>query len=219
MDMKDYVKLIGGIAGLIGVTCALLGADATTASTGYATKLPVPLNSSATNSITASTSNAVMLALNAQALLLKELIQDHQKKAADLTKKNESEKAKWETDLVNELQEKNSRIQAGINQGGQSWQGTNGSKAASSSDTDDQLVFVSTVDFHLEQVRQELLAAFEESRVLITQLATNKAPEEFGGMSFVLGENQRLVKELQREERNLELRKLEFRALLKVMQK
>src|SRR6185369_13404864 len=114
MVMKLYVKLIVAIAGLACITCALVGADATTASTGYATKISAPLNNSATNSITASTSNAVMLALNAQALLLKEMMQDHQKKAADLTKKNESEKAKWETDLVNELQEKNSRIQAGI---------------------------------------------------------------------------------------------------------
>jgi hypothetical protein len=216
--MKLYLKLILGIIGLAGISRALVGADATTASSGYATKTPAPQNYSASNSIATSSSNAVPLALNAQALLLKEMIQEHQKRAAELTKKNENEKAKWETDLVNELQAKSARVQTGIDQATQSWPGTNGLKAASS-DVDDQLVFVSTVEVHLEQVHQELLAAIEDSRVLITQLATNKAPEEYGGMSFVLGENQRLVKELQREHRDLELRKLEFRAILKAMQK
>src|SRR5258708_3073043 len=102
--MKMYLKLILGIIGLAGISRALLGAEATTASTGYAAKLPVPVSFSASNSIASSASNAIILVLNAQALLLKEMMQEHQKRAAESMKKNENERAKWETDLVKELQ-------------------------------------------------------------------------------------------------------------------
>jgi hypothetical protein len=216
MIMK--LKLILGIVGLTSISRVLLAADATIPYSTYTPNTHAPLNYSASNSIAISSSNAVVSALNAQALLLKEIMQEHQKRAADLTQKNQSEKAKWETDLLNELQDKNARVQKSIDQATQPWPGTNGVKAASS-EVDDQLVFVSTVEAGLEQIRQELSAAIEDSRVLATQIATNKAPEDFAGMSLVLGENQRHVKELQREQLDLELRKLEFRAIQKVMQK
>ena len=103
MVMKLYSKLILGLAS---ISRALLAADATTTYITYTTNTHAPLNYSAPNSIAISSSNAVMLALNAQALLLKEMMQEHQKRAADLTQKSQSEKAKWEADLVNELQEK-----------------------------------------------------------------------------------------------------------------
>src|SRR5437763_115686 len=103
MLMKLYLKLILGIVGgLAVISRPLLAADATTAYTTYTTNTPAPLNYSASNSIATASSNAVMVALNAQALLLKEMMQEHQKRAADLTQKSQSEMAKWETDLVNE---------------------------------------------------------------------------------------------------------------------
>ena len=216
--MKLSLKLILGIVGLTSISRALLAADATTTYTPYTPNTHPPLYYSAPNSIATSSSNAVMSALNAQALLLKEIIQEHQQRAADLTQKNQSEKAKWETDLVNELQQKSARVQKSIAQATQPWPGTNALKA-SAGDVDDRLVFVSTVEARQEQIRQELMAALEDSRVLAMQIATNKVPEDFAGMSSVFGENQRLVKELQREQLDLELRKLEFRALLRVMQK
>jgi hypothetical protein len=119
---------------------------------------------------------------------------------------------------VNELQEKRARVQKSINQATQPSQGTNDWKAAAT-DVDDQLVFVSTVEARLEQLRQELSAAIEDSRVLTTQIGTNKAPEDFARMSSVLSDNQNVVRELQREQLDLELRKLEFRALWKASQK
>lgn len=215
--MKLYLKLIPGIFGLAGISGALWAADAPPAYPTYTTNRPAPLSYSAPGSIATSSSNAVVVALNAQALLLKEMMQDHQKRAADLTQKSQGEKAKWETDLVNELQEKSARLQKSIDQATQPSAGAEGLKAAA--DVDDQLVFLSTVEARLEMVRQELSAAVEESRVLATQIGTNKAPEDFAGLSLVLGENQRLVNELQREQFDLELRKLEFRALRRVLQK
>jgi hypothetical protein len=214
--MKLCLMLIPAIVGLTSVPCALLAADGTVYP-AYATNTRAPLNYSAAGSSATTSSNAVMVGLNAQALLLKELAEEHQKRAAELTQQSQNEKAKWETDLVNELQEKSARLQKSLEQEALPGLGTNTLKAAA--DVDDQLLFLSTVETGLERVRQELSAAIEDSRVLAMQIGTNKVPEDFAGLSLVLTENQRLVKELQREQLDLELRKLEFRAIRKVMQK
>jgi hypothetical protein len=216
--MKLYLKPILGIFGLASISHALLAADATTSYPTHATDTHAPLNYSAYNLIAISSSNAVTLALNAQVLLLKEMMQEHQKRAADLTQKSQSEKAKWEADLVMELQEKGARLQKSSDQTAQARPGTTDLKIAAG-DVDDPLVFVTTVEARLEQLRQELSAATEDTRVLAMQIGTNKVPEDLAGMSSVLGENQKLVKELQREQLDLELRKLEFQAIRKLMQK
>jgi len=215
--MKLYLKLIAGIVGLTSISRAVQAADATTSYPTYRANPRAPLNYSPSNSIGNSSSNAVMLALNAQGLLLKEMMQEHQKRAADLTQKGQSEKAKWETDLVNELQEKTDRVQRSIDQATQPSPGTSDLKTVGN--VDDQLVFVSTVESRLEQIRQEVSAAIEDTRALSMQIATNKAVEDIAAMSLALGDNQRLVKELRREQLDLELRKLEFRAIWKAMQK
>jgi hypothetical protein len=216
--MKLYSKLILGVVGLTSISRCLLAADATGSYTTYTTNTYAPLNYSAPDSIASSSSNAVILALSGQALLLKEMMQEHRRRAADLTEKSQSEKAKWETDLVNELQEKNVRLQKSIDQTTQASAMTTGLKAAAG-DVDDQLLFVTTVEARQEQIRLEVAAALEDGRVLTMRLGTNKAPENFAGMSLALSENDKFVKELQREQLELELRRLEFRAISKMLQK
>jgi hypothetical protein len=216
--MKLYLRLIAGIVGVAGISGSLLAADAVGTYITYTTNISAPLNYSASNAIATSSPNGVMVALNAQALLLKEMIQEHQKRAADSTQNNLSEKAKWELDLVIELQEKSGRVQKSIEQASLPPSATNDLKAAPG-DVDEQLVFVSTVEARLERLHQELAAAIEDSRVLSMQIGTNKSPDEIGSASLVLGENQRLVKELQKELLDVELRKLEFRAIYKALQK
>ena len=76
-----------------------------------------------------------------------------------------------------------------------------------------------TVDARLEQLHEELAVAIRDTRVLSMQIGTNKTPEDIGTLSLVLGDSQRFVKELQREQLDLELRKLEFRAIRKAIQK
>jgi hypothetical protein len=209
--MKLYLKLIVGLAALATLSRALLAADVTIPYPIFRTNTSAPVNYSPASIATAS-SNAVVVGLNAQVVLLKELIQAHQKRSADLTQKSQSEKAKWETELVAELEEQRARLQKSIDQAAQPT-GTERLKV------DEQLVFVSTLEARLEQVRQELSAAVEDSRVLATQISTNNVAENVAGMSFALSDNQKIVKDLQREQLDLELRALEFRALCKVMQK
>jgi len=212
------LKLVLGVAGLTATLPMLHAADLTTTYPAYGTNSHVPLNYSGANGTGALSSNSVMVGLNAQAPLLRDMLQEHQRRAAELTQKNQSEKAKWETDLVNELQEKSARIQKNIDQGSQAGSATNDVKVAAG-EVDDQLVFVSTVEARLEQLRQELSAARQDSVVLSIQIATNKVPEDIGAMSWASGDNQRLIKDLQKEQLDLELRKLEFRAIRKAMQK
>jgi hypothetical protein len=216
--MKPYIKVALGIIGLAAVVSALLAADVRTTYSTYATNSRVPLDYSGSNSIGASASGAVMAALKAQALLLKEMLQDHQRRAADLAQKNESDKAKWETDLVNELQQKTARVQQSIDQTAQGGPTANDMKAGRSN-VDDQLAFVSMIEARLEQVREQVSAATGDIRSLSMQIATNKSPEEIAAMSSALGENQRLINELQRERFDLALREVEFRAICKAVQK
>jgi hypothetical protein len=216
--MNSNFKLIPSLIGLATLSPALFAADVTTypASPTYAPSTYSPSYSSS-NSIATWSSNAVVLALNAQSLLLRDMAQEHLKRAADLTQNNQAEKAKWESDLVNELKEKIVRVQKNIDQAAQPSTGTNDLKTAV--EVDDQLIFVSTVEARLEQLRQEVSAAIEDGRVLTVQMTTNKAPEDIASVSFALNENQKVVKQLQKEQADLDLRKLEFRALWKAMQK
>jgi len=218
--MKPYLKLVLGMIGLAGVTQGLLAADVVIAyrtNTTYTINSNGPLNYIGTTPMAGSASNAVMVALNAQVLLLKELAQEHQQRAADLAQKNQGEKVKWETELVNELQEKSARLQKNIDQA-PSWQGTNVSKTRTG-DVDDELVFVSTVEERLERINQEIMSVVEQSMGLAMQMATNKSPDGVPGMSDAMEENQRVMKQLQRDQLDLELRKLEFRAIRRAMQK
>jgi hypothetical protein len=213
MAMKLCFKMIVGILGWVSIACSLLAADSTTTYPTYTPRTPASQNYSVPNSTATSSSNAVMVALNAQALLLKELIKTHQKRSEELTEKTQAERAKWETELVKELQEKSVSLQKSIDQ---AVQPTDDRK--SGAEVDDQLAFLSIVDANLERVGKEISAAIEDTRVLAVQISTNKVPEDIAGMSSVLSENQRLVRELQREQLDLELRKLQFRAIRKVIE-
>jgi hypothetical protein len=212
--MKFYSKLALGIVALTTGLLALLAADVVYPI--YTANTP-PLNYPTTNSAAMSSSNAVVVALNAQILLLKELIQEHQKRAADVAQKSPNENAKWETDLVNELQEKSDRLQKSIDQAAQTGLATSDAKA--SPDVDDQLIFLSTVEAGLQRTRQEISAAIADGHLLAIQIGTNKVSEDLPGLTLALSENQRRAQNLQREEFDLDLRKLEFRALSRLMQK
>src|SRR5690242_6706554 len=111
MAMKPpHRKLIWRMAGLLAIaaTPRLTAADASSAYPVKATSSYAPPDYSTSTSLG---SNAVIVALNAQALLLKQMVHEHQSRAVDLTQKNDREKAKWETELVSELQEKSGQVQ------------------------------------------------------------------------------------------------------------
>src|SRR6476659_2471238 len=113
--MKPHLNLVRELVGLTVIVAVpiLMAADATTTTYPiyYPAKPYSPPEYSKPASMMASATNTASVALNAQALLLKEILQEHQSRAAELTQSNQSEKARWETELVNELQEKSARVQ------------------------------------------------------------------------------------------------------------
>jgi len=216
--MKSYLKPIFGVIGLTATASSLLSADTTTTYPVYTTNSYVVPTYSRSSSVTGSSSNNAIVALNAQALMLKEMLQEHRSRAADLTQKNQDERAKWETELAKELQDKSTRLQKSLDEITQPALLTNDLRVADA-DLDDQLLFISTVEARLEQINKELAAATRHTGTLATQISPDKTPEDIGAISSALDENQRFIKELQREQVDLQLRKIEFRAILKAIQK
>jgi len=216
--MKSYLKPIFGVIGLTATASSLLSADTTTTYPVYTTNSYVVPTYSRSSSVTGSSSNNAIVALNAQALMLKEMLQEHRSRAADLTQKNQDERAKWETELAKELQDKSTRLQKSLDEITQPALLTNDLRVADT-DLDDQLLFISTVEARLEQINKELAAATRHTGTLATQISPDKTPEDIGAISSALDENQRFIKELQREQVDLQLRKIEFRAILKAIQK
>ena len=215
--MKFLLRLIWGIGAVMTISGHLLGADVAGSYATYSTNAHGPLNSANYTALSSTASNAIIPALNAQVLLLEDLVREHQKRAADLTQNNQSEKAKWETDLVNELQERSGRVQQSMQQAIRPAGASD--SAVGAGNVDAQLAFVSTLESRQEQIRHEIAAALDGTRVLSLQISTNKAPEDIAALSSAIGENQRLVKDLHREQFDLELRRLEFRAISKTIQK
>ena len=163
--MKQYPKLIVAIAVLASTSRALLAADVAAT---YSASPGKPPNYSTSNSSGLSASSGMMAGLNAQAILLTELIQEHEKKVVDLTQKSLTEKAKWEMELLSELQEKSARVQKSIEQVSPSRTATNDAKAPAG-DVDHQLLFLSAVDSRLDRASQfpvsklaQLLLVFEQ---------------------------------------------------------
>jgi len=216
--MKSFLKPVFGMIGLTATATSLLSADVTATYPVYTTNSYAVPTYPRSIPVSASSSNNAIVALNAQALMLKEMLQEHRSRAADLTQKKQDEKAKWETELANELQEKSARLQKSLDEITQSGLVTNDLRVADA-DLDDQLLFISTLEARLEQINKELAAATRHTGTLATQIAPDKTPEDIGAISSALDENQRFIKELQREQADLQLRKIEFRALLKATQK
>lgn len=77
----------------------------------------------------------------------------------------------------------------------------------------DEAAFMAKLEERLAAVQQETAEAIEAGKVYGAQLATNTGSLEFSRISFMLQENGRAIHQLQKEIAELELRKLEFRAL------
>jgi hypothetical protein len=215
--MKWYVNflLLFGMPGLADIPQPLLAAEVTYGPGTYGPGSNAPISYPGSMSLAAS--NVTIVALNAQAALLKELAQEHQMRAADSARSNQTEKVKWETELANELQNRNARLAKAIEEltGQQSAVlGTNNA-SLKSVEGDEEAVFLARVEERLLQINQDLMATLDQARTFGLQLATNKSPENLQWMSFMVEDNQRYVRQLQKEQFDLELRKLEFRALRK----
>ncbi len=79
----------------------------------------------------------------------------------------------------------------------------------------DDLIYLSSLQDRLFRVQQDLTTALDTGSAYSLELLTNNTPENVARISLLNELNGREVRDLEREQADLELRKLEFRALKK----
>lgn len=159
--------------------------------------------------------------LKAQSVLLNQLAQEHLKRAGQ-TPGDQPAKAQWENDLAKELGDQaatfasvldNTRKEKlAFEQAHPELHG-NGGAAPSQSSNADQAAYLAKLEERLAAVQQETAETLEAGKVYAAQLQTNAHSLDFSRIASLLQDNGNEVKRLKKEAADLELKKLEFRAL------
>jgi len=166
------------------------------------------------------------LELNTQFKLLSNLAQEHRKLAEEATKANQAEKALWENELAKELSDRGSallkqlsdvtkqrlafektRKNTGVSVGSLN------TEVTATRISSHEIEFLSKLDEGLQRIDQELRGARKDASAYAAQISTNTMPYDFERASNILDQNARKIRQLEQEQFDLELRKLEFLAL------
>ncbi len=161
--------------------------------------------------------------LKAQVKLLNELAGEHFRRAEE-ARIGLPEKARWETDAGQELRDKSSRLLGQLNDvtkerlAFEAARGPEPEAALASledrnSFTPDEIAYVMKLDDRLLRIQQEMIANDQAAKLLFLELQTNNSPDDMDRISRQLDENSRQSKQWEREQADLELKELEFRAL------
>ena len=166
--------------------------------------------------------------LTSQLRLLTELSEDHAKRAPEVPNANTTEKAKWEKDLVQELRDKSTAMLGQLNDvtkrrlAFEAEHGPVASAVVGSGTLEEdknyspnEFLYVYKLDEQILKTRQAVIATAEAAKGLYSQLQTNTTPEAVARFSDLLEENNRVKLQWERAQAELELKKLEFRALRK----
>ena len=159
--------------------------------------------------------------VTAQFALLKELAAQHRQRADEANSTNQPVKAKWEGDLAGELTARADRTAAQLEElMRRRFAAEEAAKASATSTTPetpdrDEAAFLARLDTQLWRVEQEIKAALETTKGFTAQLQTNTTPYEVLRISYLVQENDTLIRSLERDRSDLELKALEYRALKK----
>lgn len=166
------------------------------------------------------------LELGAQLRLLAELAQEHLDRADDAANSANPQKSQWETDRAQELRTKSAAILGRLNQATQERLNLETTHAPAPppvfgllADTKalkpEELEYLLKLDERVLKTRMEIAALEEAAGKLHADLSTNSTPEVSWRFSLLFEENARRGLQLEKELSDLELKKLEFRALRK----
>ncbi len=162
----------------------------------------------------------------AQQKLLTELADLHTKRATEARQGNKAEQATWETEAAKQLQEKSAAITASSAQ-------IKKEKAAleevhkelglsllantpadvTSGYSSSEMAYLDKLEERIQKSDQEAAAIIETRRLYTQQILTNNVTEDINRLTLLLDQSQREVRQLEHDKANLELKKLEFRAL------
>jgi hypothetical protein len=172
-----------------------------------------------------ATLNRRVVEFTAQSELLSQLSQEHKKRAQEAPR-DQIAKAQWESELAKELDDKALVILGLLNNIRKerltfeqahadllSSIPPNSPARESNTRNLDEAVFMAKLEERLAAVQQEVAEAMDAGMVYTAQLQTNTRSADYSRITSLLQDNGNTVKRLQKEAANLELKKLEFRAL------
>ena len=164
--------------------------------------------------------------IGAQLALFTEMAKQHADLAEEAVKGSQQDKAKWEGELAQELKD---RQQAAVTQLAEATKRrlafeaahgapagpVEGALAPGKAYNADEVRYLTRLDERLVKVREGLAAAMATEKGLYAELRTNSTAAAVGRVSDLLGDNTKQVRQWEHEASDLELKKLEFRALRK----
>jgi hypothetical protein len=164
--------------------------------------------------------------LSTQQKLLSSLGQEHRKRAEEAAAAGQIQKTLWESDLAKELRERSETVLRQLSEATkqrqefeQAHKSTVPSPASLNAATADARVSPQEVEFlsklgeRIDRVTQELLAVRQYSYDYAERMRTNTLTYDFQRAAAEFEQNARRIKQLEQEQSDLELRKLEFQAL------
>jgi hypothetical protein len=166
------------------------------------------------------------LELSAQFRLLGSQAQEHRKRAEEAAAASQGQKSVWETELAKELRDKGDAIlkqlsevtrqRQAFEQAHKNIAASVGSLSAATADSrvsPQEIEFLKKLDERFDRVNQELLAARQYSFDYAEGMRTNTMTYDFQKAAAEFDQNARKIRQLEQEQSDLELRKLEFLAL------
>jgi hypothetical protein len=166
------------------------------------------------------------LEFSTQFKLLSSLAQEHRKRAEEASNADQAQKALWENELAKELSDKSEAFLKQLNdmakqrlafeQAHKNAAVSVGSLSAATAAarfSPREIEFVSKLDERLGRVNQELLTARQYAIAYADRIRTNTTPYDFEKAASTFEQNARKIRQLEHEQADLELRKLEFQAL------
>src|SRR5262245_38120926 len=210
--MKPWITVFT----IIGAVITLVAADYSTTTAG---RPPGGSSVVKTNEVSPSLAGEYQtlkrLELSSKLALLTELVQEHGKNS-DMLRSAQPQRAEWEKQLVQDLQNRISVVSKELNAlTGQGSDTEKGQKIPASGPgggnrTTDEIIYLTILQERLARVQKELAAAMDAGYSFVAELQTNSTPENMTRVSYLVQDNAHVVRELEREESDLQLKKLEF---------
>ncbi len=162
--------------------------------------------------------------LKAQHRLLTQLSELHTGRAEAARNASQADLSAWENDLARDLTSRATKVstelaeqakersamessaQLGVLAPGAGGSRTNGTYLEAAA-------YMARLQQRMSETEEELAAVSELSNLFVSQLQTNNTPEEVSRISFQVDRQTREIRILKRELSDLDLRRLEFRAL------
>jgi hypothetical protein len=170
--------------------------------------------------------------VEAQQKLLNELAETHNKRAAEARQANKPEQGTWETEVAKQLQEKAAALAATAAPARKERAAleevhkelsvsllANTPAEVTGGYNSSEMAYLDKLEERARSADQEAAAIVESRRLYSQQILTNNVAEDIFRLNVLLEQSNREVRLLEQERANMELKKLEFRALRRLSSK